>query len=72
MSRLQEQYGDRVDFFILDIDKPETKPVRDQFGLVRRTQYVLIDADGNILMSWAGPLNQEMVMADIGRILAGL
>ena len=69
MYRLKEQYGDRVDFFDLDVDKQETQAVRAQFGLVRRTQYALIDAEGNVLMSWAGPLDQAAIFADMEALL---
>ena len=72
MYRLQDAYSDRVDFFHLDVDKAETKAVRDQFGLVRRSQYALIDAEGNVIKTWAGPLNEEAIFTDIEMLLQEL
>jgi hypothetical protein len=52
-----------MDFIILDVDNPKTEPVRMRFDMVQRMQYVLIDAKGNIVQRWFGPLNQSEVEA---------
>jgi hypothetical protein len=72
VGRLKQQFSDQVDFFDLDVDKPETLEVRQKYGLVRRSQYALIDAEGNILQSWAGPLNQDRISADMEVLLKEL
>lgn len=69
MYRLKAQFKGQVDFFDLDVDKAETAAVRERFGLLRRSQYALIDREGNVVLSWAGPLRQEAVAADIATYL---
>jgi hypothetical protein len=54
----------------LNIDKPETLEVRQRFDIVARTQYVLIDAEGNTIHKWFGPLDEESVKASIDEFLA--
>jgi hypothetical protein len=58
---LAQQYGDRIDFILLDIDQPETLPARQRFNLVQRSQYALIDTQGSVVQRWFGPLNQAEV-----------
>lgn len=65
MNGLEEKFSDQVDFFILDVDLPESREYMDQFAMRGRSHYVLIDADGNELGRWAGPLNEAAVTAQM-------
>lgn len=71
MDRLAQQYGDQVDFIKLDIDKAETLAVRQQFNLVQRSQYALIDAQGTVVQRWFGFLDEAEVTAFLDEYLAG-
>lgn len=72
MDGLEETFGDRVDFFGLDTDLPETRELREKYGLNRRTTYILVDANNNELGRWIGPLYQEWIEDELDFALAGL
>lgn len=61
MYRLTAEFGDRVDFIHLNIDVDNTRPVRERFGIVQRSNYVLIDAAGQEVQRWFGPLDEATV-----------
>lgn len=63
-------FKDRVDFVYLNIDIPETLEARQRFDIVARTQYVLIDAQGNPIKKWFGPLDEDVIKAAIDEFLA--
>lgn len=65
MNGLEEKYRDQIDFFGLDVDLPETRALREKYGLNRRSTYILIDAEGNEIGWWIGPLYQEWVEEEI-------
>jgi hypothetical protein len=67
---LAEQFGERVDFIKLDIDKSETLPARQRFNMVQRSQYALVDAEGNIIQRWFGFLDQDEVERFLSDYLA--
>lgn len=69
VNGLEETFSDRVDFFVLDVDVPESRPYFDQFAIRSRSTYVLIDAEGNELGRWAGPLNEAAVTAQMNNWL---
>jgi len=62
---LEETFSDSIDFFGLDTDLSETLDLREKYGLYRRTTYVLIDAEGNELGRWIGPLYKEWMEDEI-------
>lgn len=70
MYGLYEQFGDRVDFVLLDTTLEETREARYRFEMFRRSTYVLIDAEGNRLGMWIGPLDADAMAAEIKDLLA--
>jgi hypothetical protein len=70
VHRLADEFKDRVDFIYLNIDRPETFEARQRFDIVARSQYVLIDAQGNLIQKWFGFLDEETVKAAIDDFLA--
>lgn len=60
MDGLRDEFAGEIDFFLLDIDKPETEEVRKAYGMTGRSHYVLIDANGDVVRSWFGPLQPTM------------
>lgn len=64
MNRLRTDYAGQVEFFELDVDNPDTRAMRDRYGLVAQAQYVLADASGEPLQKWFGLLREgEMIAA---------
>ncbi|NWG17172.1 MAG: hypothetical protein HXY41_11090 [Chloroflexi bacterium] len=59
-----------MDFIKLDIDKAETLPARQQFNLVQRSQYALVDAEGNVIQRWFGFLDEAEVTRFLNEYLA--
>jgi hypothetical protein len=70
VNRLTDDYSAEIDFIALNIDDPATMPARQQFDIVARTRYVLLDANGVEVKRWIGPLNAGQVIADIEAFLA--
>lgn len=70
MDGLAQQFGTQIDFIKLDIDKTETLPIRQQFNLVQRSQYALVDAQGNVIQRWFGFLDEAVVQQYLGDYLA--
>lgn len=56
MNRLRAEFGDQIPFVKLDVDNPDTQETRQQFDLLQRSRYVLVDAEGDIVRAWIGPL----------------
>ena len=57
MNGLEQAFSDQVDFFPLDVDKQESRPYFDEYAIRGRSTYVLLDAEGNEVRRWIGPLN---------------
>ncbi len=71
VNGLAQRYGDRIDFIDMDIDKPETEAPRQRFNMAQRSQYALIDPQGNIVQRWFGLLDEAQVAAYLDQYLAG-
>ncbi len=56
MNRLNEEFSDQVDMFYLNVDVADTYDVMSIYGIRDRSTYVLLDADGNEIVRWIGPL----------------
>ena len=72
MNRLEQTFSDRVDFFVLDVDNPQSDAYMQQFFIRSRSTYVLLDANGNELTRWFGPLDETAVVTELNNILADL
>ncbi len=70
MDGLARTFGTQMDFIKLDIDKTETLNIRQQFNLVQRSQYALVDAQGNVLQRWFGFLDEAAVRQYLSDYLA--
>jgi thioredoxin-related protein len=58
---LQAKYGEQIAFYHVDIDERAQTEISRPFGVWRRSQYVLLDPEGNVLQEWNGYLQQEEV-----------
>jgi hypothetical protein len=68
---LQAEFGDRVDFIHADVDDQATRGALDRYAITGRTQYVLVDAEGNIIQKWFGRLSPQAVADFIEDALNG-
>jgi hypothetical protein len=68
---LKDEFAGQIDFFDLDVDMAETAAVRQEFGFTGRSQYALLDAEGNVVRRWFGPL-QETMAKEVAAVLRSL
>lgn len=71
MSGLEDTFEGRVEFVLLDVDDDSLDDIRDQLGITNRTQYVLVDGEGTVLMRWFGILSESAVEDEIDAIISG-
>lgn len=71
MSGLEDRFEGRVEFVLLDYDDDSLDDIRDQLGITNRTQYVLVDGEGTVLMRWFGILSESAVEDEIEAIISG-
>lgn len=72
VEALAEQFAGQVDLVSLNIDLAETQDIRDRFNITDRSQYLLVDASGNLIQRWYGFLDQTQVTTAITDYLATL
>ena len=70
MHGLQQTYSDRVDFVILNFDDPSLNAERVKYNITDRSQYVLVDAEDNIIYRWYGYITTQQVATVIDQFLA--
>jgi hypothetical protein len=56
---LEAEYADRIIFSYLDIDDPANDEFKQQLGYRYQPHLFLLDADGNVLDQWVGPVTRE-------------
>lgn len=59
MHGLEAEYADRIIFSYLDIDDPANDEFKQQLGYRYQPHLFLLDADGNVLDQWVGPVKRE-------------
>lgn len=65
MDRLKAEFGDEITFIDLNIDDPAAREVMRDYGFRGRSEYALVDANGDIVRRWFGPLNEGEVVAGL-------
>jgi hypothetical protein len=70
VHRLEDKYDDKVMFFHLDVDMPAEDEARQKVGITGRSQYYLLDSNGEIAARWFGPITFEEVSAEIDMLLS--
>ncbi|MBK8906153.1 MAG: hypothetical protein IPM53_33550 [Anaerolineaceae bacterium] len=69
MHRLEQDFGDEIEFFVLNVDFPDARQAMDAYGIRNRSTYVLLNAAGEEVMRWSGPLEGEQVAAELAAFL---
>lgn len=69
MDRLKQDFGNEIEFFVLNVDFPDARQAMDTFGIRSRSTYVLLNGAGEEVMRWSGPLEGEQVTAELAAFL---
>ena len=51
---LEEEYSDDIEFVYINIDDPESLPLKEQYGFRVQPHFLLVDANGEIVNQWLG------------------
>ena len=70
MHGLEQQYSDRIEFVALDFDDKSLNAVRSKYDITDRSQYVLLDANDQIVHRWYGYLDKTDVQKVLDDFLA--
>ena len=71
MSRLRSTFGEQVDFIHIDWEDDGSEAVIRHFGVLRRSTYIILSPEGEILWQFIGPLDFDLVAAEFERVLNG-
>jgi hypothetical protein len=67
---LEEQFGERIDFVIFDIDNPATDKAKKQYGYRVQPHFFLVDGSGQIVENWLGRVKEETFVEAFDGVLA--
>jgi thioredoxin-like negative regulator of GroEL len=54
VNGLQKEYDGQVTFNLVDIDLPDSRSLKQQYGFRAQPYFVLLDGDGNVTKTWYG------------------
>lgn len=69
MDRLEQDFGDEIEFFVLNVDFPEGRQAMDTYGIRSRSTYVLLNGAGDEVMRWSGPIDGDQIAAELTAFL---
>ena len=69
MSGLKEHFAGRIEFIMLDLDNAAQDDARRQLGITAQTQYVLVNAAGNIVGRWWGIIDEAALSDELEDLL---
>lgn len=72
MHRLESEFADRIDFFVLDVDRPESRTYFEAYSIRSRSTYVLLDGSGQEVRRWVGRLSETAMMEELTSLLVEL
>lgn len=67
---LEQDYGDRIQFLYLDVEDPANDAVARRLGSRGQPRFYLLDGDGQVAASWAGPVREADFRVAFDRLLA--
>ena len=70
VNRLADEYRDRMDFLLLNIDEPQNREAMAKYRFVGQPQFVVVNAQGEIVASRNGVQTYERLKADIEAALS--
>ncbi|MEZ4589557.1 MAG: hypothetical protein R3D55_00210 [Chloroflexota bacterium] len=72
MDRLEREFGDKIEFIVLNVDLAEARRYMDTYAIRSRSTYVLLNGAGEEVMRWSGPLDGDQVAAELAQFLSDL
>jgi thiol-disulfide isomerase/thioredoxin len=70
VNRLEEEYTGRIVFRALNIDEAQNDEEKVQYKFIGQPQFVVVGADGEVLVSRNGMQRYDTLKADIEKALA--
>jgi hypothetical protein len=58
VNGLEVEYGEAIEFMLLDIDDPANDEAKRRFGYRFQPHYFLVDANGEIVQQWLGIVSE--------------
>lgn len=71
LQALAQQFQGQIVFVRLDVDNPADTPTRQRFGLIDRSYYALVNAQGEVVKRWVGFLNEARLASELEALIAG-
>lgn len=72
VNRLEEEFTGKVEFRSLNIDETVNDAAKAQYKFIGQPQFVIVGADGNVIVSRNGIQRYDTLKADLEKALAGL
>lgn len=69
MYGLEQAYSGPIEFYVLDVDLPESRPYFEEYAINGRSTYVLLDKEGNELKRWVGPIRETQMKREIEELI---
>jgi hypothetical protein len=66
---LEAEYGEVIEFVRLNIDDPANDAAKRRFGFRFQPHFFLLDANGEIVEQWLGPVAEAQFRAAFAAIL---
>jgi thioredoxin-like negative regulator of GroEL len=66
---LEAEYGEQIAFVYLNIDDPATEAAKQRFGYRVQPHFFLVDAQGNVVEEWLGPVHEDAFRAAFASLL---
>jgi thioredoxin-like negative regulator of GroEL len=71
VRRLEEEYGDRIDFDVLNVDQASTNALAAQYNVTGIPMIVLLDAQGQTVKTLIGFQTDDQLDAAVALLLDG-
>ncbi len=71
VHRLEQRYAGQIEFVYLDVDDERVWPLMEEFNTLGLPHFFLLDAEGNIVDQWLGPIPEEKFVRVFEAFLAG-
>lgn len=72
VNRLEEEFTGKVEFRSLNIDEAVNDGAKAQYKFIGQPQFVIVGADGNVMVSRNGIQRYDTLKADLEKALGGV
>jgi len=69
LKKIEQEYGDRVNFVMVNGDKYENWPLVEAFGVDAIPHLALVDANGDVETALIGPVPKHILEADLDALI---